>query len=203
MAQVDAAYERDVLVDPSRMPEHHQLLVVAARTFDPLVQQHLAAGLVHQLPQPPVLLLAEVRLVRVGAPQQPTDLDTAAGEVDQDPADLGARAVQELIGVAAPVGEVHPVAGLQPLERPEQAREIAAAMDQRIDLVAFGPGAAVAAAPVELRGRVAALRDGQEPIVRHHRLLVARCHAIRGTQAQPAGKRVPGPTGRGRTVVRA
>ena len=57
-----------------------------------------------------VVLLGEVRLTRVRAPEQPADVDAAAGEVGEHRADLGARTVETLVGVALPVGEVHPVA---------------------------------------------------------------------------------------------
>ena len=91
VAQVDPADEGDVVVGPIRMADHEQLLVMAAVPPDPLVEQHLAAGLVHRLHEMQVLLLAEVRLVGVRPPHEPADVDAARGQVGEDPGDLGAR----------------------------------------------------------------------------------------------------------------
>jgi hypothetical protein len=68
VAQVDAAHEGDVGVRAARVAQQHQLLVLAARAADPLVQQDLAAGAVDHRAEVEVLRLVEVELARVGAP---------------------------------------------------------------------------------------------------------------------------------------
>ena len=60
VAQVDPAHEGDVLVLPVGVADQDQLLVLAARSPDPLVEQDLAAGLVDDLADVQVLLLLEV-----------------------------------------------------------------------------------------------------------------------------------------------
>ena len=94
---------------PSRRRVTNELLVVAPAAPDALVEQDLAAGLVHLLVEREVLLLAEVRLRRVRPPEQPAHVHAAPGEVGEDVRELGAGPDEPLVGVALPVGEVDPV----------------------------------------------------------------------------------------------
>jgi hypothetical protein len=74
VAQVDPADEGDVVVLAVGVADQDQLLVLAARSPDPLVEQDLAAGLVDHLAQ--VRFCSSLKWVgaRVGAPQQARDL---------------------------------------------------------------------------------------------------------------------------------
>jgi hypothetical protein len=104
--------------------------------------QALAARGVDLLVQVAVLLLAELKAVQVRAPQQaPHHHATACRRAEQIHY-LWARRAEQLIGIAAPVGEEKEVAG-----RPRR-------------------GAAVAG--IEAGGGVAALRGGQGPVVDAH-----------------------------------
>ena len=135
VAQVDAAHEGDVVVLPVGVADQDQLLVLAAAP-DPLVEQDLAAGLVDDLAQVQVLLLLEVG-PRVGAPQA-ADLHAPAGQLGQDLPQLGALAVEQLVGVAAPVGDADHVACAAPAARPAAAGS-SGPVDQRLDQVPLGP----------------------------------------------------------------
>ena len=130
VAQVDAAHERDVTIGLVGMADDEHLLVVAAVTADPLVEQHLAAGLVHGLDEVQVLLLAEVRLIGVGPPDEAPDVHAAAGQRRQDLGDLGPRPGEPLVRIAAPVREVDPVVTFQRGELGVQPREVVAAVDE-------------------------------------------------------------------------
>ena len=59
------------------MPDDDELLVVGAEPLHPLVEQHLAAGLVELLAEVLVLRRAELQQVGVGPPHQAADLDVA------------------------------------------------------------------------------------------------------------------------------
>ena len=87
------------------MPDHEELLVVAAAVPHALVENDLASGLVDRLGQRRVALLGEVRLTRMRPPQQRADLHAASGDVGKDATDLGARSREALVAVALPVGE--------------------------------------------------------------------------------------------------
>ena len=99
VAQVDPTDEGHVLILPARMSKHHELLVVAASPADPLVEQHLAPGLVQDLSELEVLLLAELRLVRMRPPHQTPHVDAASGQLGQHLAQGGTRAVQQLVWI--------------------------------------------------------------------------------------------------------
>jgi len=71
MAEVDPTDGRDVVRHAPRSSDHCELLMVGAETADPLVGQHLTAGVVHDLPDVRVLLLGVPLLVGMGSPHQP------------------------------------------------------------------------------------------------------------------------------------
>jgi hypothetical protein len=164
VAQVDPADEGHVVVLAPAVAQHHQLLVLGARAPHPLVEHDLPTGLVDDLAQVQVLLLAEVGARWVGAPQQPAHVHAAFGQVGERRAELGAAVIKQLVRVAAPVTEADLVAGAEPLELGQQPAEVGHAMHDRHDQVALGPSPAVTAAPVDLGGRVAPPRRAQEPV---------------------------------------
>jgi hypothetical protein len=164
VAQVDPAHEGQVALGVAGVADDDELLVVAAGRPDPLVQEDLAAGLVDHLAELEGFLLAEL-VAGMGAPQQPADLHAPLGQLGQERPQLGAVVVQVLVGVAAPVGEVHLVILVQLTQALGQPGQVGAPVDQRPDQVAVGPGLAVGTPPpVDPGGRVAALVGGQEPV---------------------------------------
>ena len=98
----------------------------------PHVEQALAAGRLDLLAEMPVLLLAEREPVQVRAPDQSLDDHAAGGGRAQRARHLRAGRVQHLVGIAAPVGEHHQVAGPHPAEACEQLGEVGPAMNQRV-----------------------------------------------------------------------
>ena len=116
VAEVDPAHERDVVVGTVVAPDHEQLLVVAAAASHPLVEQDLAARLVDRLDERVVLLFGEVRLTRVRAPQQPRTCTPRRARSARTVADLRPRPVEAFVGIALPVGEVHPVVAPERLQ---------------------------------------------------------------------------------------
>jgi hypothetical protein len=94
--------------------DDQELLVVAAKPAHPLVGHQLAAGPIDQRAQHPVGVLVEPDQGRVGAPQQPPDSHTAAGQPDQQRTELASRTGQPTGGVDTPIGQVHPVASAEP-----------------------------------------------------------------------------------------
>jgi hypothetical protein len=113
VTQVDPADEGDIALDVAAVPDDEQLLVMRPEPRYPLVEQHLRAGPVELRPESLVLLRAQVQVIGVRAPQQRTDLHSGPREVAQQVTDGRAVREQPLVGVAAPVGEVHPVAAAQ------------------------------------------------------------------------------------------
>jgi hypothetical protein len=172
VAEVDPTHEGDVLVLPAEMADQDQLLVLASRPPDPLVEQDLAACLVDHLAQVQVLLLVEVGETRVGAPEQAPHLHPPPGQVGQEGPELGALTVQPLVGVAPPVGDGDQVALAQRAQGGQQPPVVGGPMDQRLDPVPLGPGPPVPPAPVDLGRLVASFLSRQEPVLgRHLRLL--------------------------------
>ena len=92
-------------------------------------------------------------------------MDAAPGEVAEHRADLGAGTVEAFVGVALPVGQVHPVVALEAAQLTVEPAEVLGPVDEHLDVVARGPRPAVAAAAVDLGGDVAALGRRQEPVV--------------------------------------
>ena len=118
VTQVDASGERNVLFGRVRMTDDDEFLVMRSSEAHPLVEQHLPAGGVHLNAEMAILLRAEPEPVRVGAPQQPLDADTAARGIGEHGSNLtpwlGAEA---LVRVTAPVGEEKLIAGSELLDR--------------------------------------------------------------------------------------
>jgi len=88
---VDAAQEGDVALGLVAVTQDNELLVVRAPGPHAHVEHALAAGGVDLLAQMPVLLRREGQAVPVGAPYQPTNVDTAPGRVREHRANLGVR----------------------------------------------------------------------------------------------------------------
>ena len=110
------------------MSKHHELLVVAAAPADPFVEQHLAPGLVQDLSELEVLLLAELRLVRMRPPHQTSHVDAVPGQIGQDLAQSGTRAVQQLVRISPPIREEEVIAGPQSGKAGVEAFEVCGAV---------------------------------------------------------------------------
>ena len=80
MTQVDAADEGHVVLVVPWAEKHHELLMMRATAADALVQQQVASSSVHDAGELALLLLVEAEQLRMGAPQEPSDLDTARRE---------------------------------------------------------------------------------------------------------------------------
>jgi hypothetical protein len=105
VAQVDPAHVGHIPFGAAAVTQHNELLVVGPAGAHPHVQQALAAGGDDRLPQVAVFLQAEPEPVQVRAPQQAAHDDPPAGRLGQHPRHLRARAIEPLVGIAAPVGE--------------------------------------------------------------------------------------------------
>jgi len=68
VAQIDPPDEGDILILAFEVLEQDELLVVAPGPADPLVHQDFPARFVHHLSELLVLLLAELPLIGMGAP---------------------------------------------------------------------------------------------------------------------------------------
>jgi hypothetical protein len=165
VTQVDPADERHVIVGSGNVAHDDELLVMASTAPDALVKNHFPAGLVDFAHEPGILLLEIVRPTRVRTPYQAAHVNATPRQIGEHAPDLCARAGETLVGIALPVSEVHPVAPLARAEDLVQTREIFGAVDQNLNPVALRPGLAVAASPIDIRRRVAALPRGQEPII--------------------------------------
>ena len=165
VAEVDAADERHVVVGPSGAADHEQLLVVAARRGAParraaprrrprltsFVSARFCCSAKLRLASGASATAARARARR--APRR------SASTVRQ----LGAGPGEALVGVAVPVGEVHPVAGVGASTAPRsRRREVGRAVDQHLDPVALAPARGARAA-VDPRRRVAPVRGREEP----------------------------------------
>ncbi len=156
VAKVDAADERHILARRARVPQHDQLLVMAAAPPGPGVQQDLAAVRVDLPDELRVGLLGLAQRLRVGPPQQAEHPDPPPGRPAQHLAGRGTRAIQELVEVTPEVQEIDLVAVLGGVDLGVQPGEVAAPVHQRLDQVAGGEGA-------EVGGPVGTVALGQEP----------------------------------------
>jgi hypothetical protein len=161
--QVDATDEGDAAVRIVGAMDDQQLLVVAAEAAHPLVGDQLPPGPVDQRAHHPVGVLIEPDQGRMGAPQQPPDGHSAAGEGSQQRPQLAARAGQLASGVDAPVGPIHPIPGAESGQQLVQPPEVGGPIHMHRDPVPSRPGLAVTVLGVDGRGRVATLVSGQEP----------------------------------------
>ena len=173
------------------MAEDDELLVMAASASNPLVQKDLAARLVHDGPQVHVLLLAEVALVRVGAPHQTPDVDPSPGELAEHATDLRPGPRQLLVGVPPPVGEHDQVAGIQTLKRRVEALEVFTAVHERPDRVPLRPSGMAGVTSIQVGVGVPSLVRGEEPVVGPH--VAMRSHSeVSMNRSEHAGARQGG-----------
>lgn len=107
VAEVDPAHKGHVLLRLALPPDHEELLVMRPEPADPLIEQHLPAGLVDLRAQALVLLRVEREAVRMRPPEKTSHVDPGMGEVDQNLADGGAFRKQLFVPVAPPVGEIN------------------------------------------------------------------------------------------------
>ena len=156
--EVDAADVGDVAGGVGVVPDHDELLVVAAQRADALVEQHLGAHRAQVRGETPVLgdVVAEHRQVR--APQQPAHPRPAACRVGERLADGGPVVAELLVAVAAPPEEQHLLAGAGGGQAGGEDPVVRAAVDPRAHVVALGPRA-------QAGRRVPALGLGEEPVV--------------------------------------
>ncbi len=174
VAQIDPADEGDVPVGVPVVLDHEQLLVVRAEPADPLVQQHLPAGLVDLVAQVLVLLGVVGQVLRVRAPDQAADLDAVLGQIAEHLTHARALGQQFLVGVPAPVGEVDPVPGGQLTEFLVEPAEVVRTVQHRSDLIAGHPAETVVPGnPVDVGRGVAPLLGREEPASRR---IVCRLH---------------------------
>ena len=156
VAQVDPAYERDVAAGGTRMPDHHQLLVMAAGPAGPGVEQHLAAVLVNLPDELGVGFLGLPQRLGLGAPEQAEDLHPPARGAAEYVTDGRVGTVEQFVQVTAEVQEVDLVAGLGRVQFGVQPGEVAAPVHQRLDQVPDREGAQVG-------GGVGPVAIAQEP----------------------------------------
>jgi hypothetical protein len=156
VAEVDAAHERDVTGRASGVAQHDQFLVVTAAAPGPGIEQDLAAVVVDLPDELGVGRLGLVQCLGLRAPQKPEDPDPAARGAAQHLADLGPRAVEALVQVAAEIQEVDLVARLGGLELSAQPGEVTVPVHQRLDQVAGGERP-------EVGSQVGPVALGQEP----------------------------------------
>jgi len=116
----------------------------------------------------PVLLFAEREPVEVRAPHQALDHHSSPRRVREDPRDLGSRAVQELVGISAPIGEQQQVAGPEGLHASKQFSEVLLAVNQRRDLVVDRERPTAGVSTAQQGGRVAPLCRADQPLVDGH-----------------------------------
>ena len=164
VTQVDAADEGDVVLGPGA-PEEDELLMVAATAPHSFVEHELAAGFVDLVDELGVLLLAEVRDTRVRPPEETADVHATPREIREDVGELGARSVETFVGIAFPVGQVHPVVPFEPAQLVVEPAEVLGPVDEHPHVVAFGPRRAVAPAAVDVGRWIPSFGGGQEPAV--------------------------------------
>ena len=139
-----------------------------AEAADPLVEEDLAARSVHHHADVRVLLLAELRLVRVRAPDKAANVDAAADGRRQYRSQLGARPRHPLARIPTPFQEPDMVTGPQTSHVLVEPGEISRTVNQGRDLVSLGPGSAITSLAIDRRRSVAALGWIQEPFVDRH-----------------------------------
>ena len=168
VAQVDTTDERDVEVRAARMTQHDELLMMGTARPDPHVEQALTAGSHDVLAEMAILLLAERELVQVRAPHQPLHHDASGRRGAQRAGDLDSFLVEDLVGIAAPIGEQHQIAGAGTGNAPGELREVHLAVNKRHHRVAGRPGRAVRVTAIEAGRGVTAFVSCQEPLADVH-----------------------------------
>ena len=138
VAEVDAADEGEVLLVATVVQEQHQLLMMRPSAPDTGVQEQDPAGAIHDLGKIAGLPLVEAEDPRVGAPEEPSDIDTSTGEPGERIPECRTARSEELVGVAPPLGQQHLIAGTERRETVDQPTEVGRAVDQRLDVVPDG-----------------------------------------------------------------
>jgi hypothetical protein len=157
VAQVDPSDERHVGVWGAGMPHHDQFLMVRAAPPNALIEEDLPARLAHLIGQIPVLFGAERETIRVGPPDEAPHIDPASNQIAQERANLGTPVAQALVGVAAPVREVHFVTIDECHQLIDKFFEIRRTMNESAHLVALGPRFHLSSTGIDPCRRVAAL----------------------------------------------
>jgi hypothetical protein len=157
VAQVDSSDERDVGVRGAGMSQDDHFLVVRAAPPNALIEEHFPARVAHLIGQKPVLLGAEREAVRMGPPDEAPHIHSASNQIAQERANLGTHVAQALVGVAAPVGEVHLVGIDERHQLIDEFCEIRGTVNESAHFVAFGPRFRLSSTAIDSRCRVAAL----------------------------------------------
>jgi hypothetical protein len=157
VAQVDPSDERHVGVWGAGMSQDDQFLVVRAAPPNALIEEYFPARVAHLVGQEPVLFGAERETVRVGPPDEAPHIHSASNQIAQERANLGTHVAQALVGVAAPVGEMHLVGIDERHQRIDEFCEIRRSVNESAHFVALGPRFRLSSTGVDPRRRVAAL----------------------------------------------
>ena len=136
VTQVDPADECAVELRPAGMTQHDELLVVRTAGPHPHVEQAAPPGGVDLLAEVAILPLGELEAIQVRSPDEAPDDHAPLGRLAQQRPDLGALAVEALIGIAAPVREEQQVTGPHRSYGGHEGREVLGAVDERPHLVA-------------------------------------------------------------------
>jgi hypothetical protein len=168
VAEVDAPDKSDVIFGLVGVPDDHQLLVMRSAQTHSLVEQNLTPSCVDLLAEVAVLRGAESEPIQVRAPDQSSNDHASSRCVREYSPNLTLGAVaQPLVRVAAPVGEVQLIAGLQIANGFQQAAEVHVSVHQRFDPVAGAPCRPVRSTSVKRCEVVAALGARQIPAAWH------------------------------------
>ena len=151
--EVDAADEGYVAAQIVAVPDHHELLVVAAQGTHPVVGEELTTGGVHCPDQSPVLPCSADQPRRMGSPHQSLDHDAVVTGTAQRLVQGEPLVGEDPVGVDAPADEEHQVTGCGVLERVGEGSELGPPVDQGTDGVAGGPGSEVGGVVIPLGTR--------------------------------------------------
>jgi hypothetical protein len=117
-------------------------------------------------------------------------VDTLCRKLGQSLADLSSRTGETLVRISTPVGEVDPISAIEVAQALVQVAEICGSVNQRLDLIALGPGSPITTSPIDLGRGIAPLVGRKEPTLasghRNRSLLREHPHACRNA----AGPRV-------------
>ena len=86
VTQIDATDEGQIVFVTAGVEQQNELLVVRPTPSDASIQKHDPTSIVHDAGKIARLRLVETEHLRMGAPQQPTDLDAACRETGQQSA---------------------------------------------------------------------------------------------------------------------
>jgi hypothetical protein len=146
--------------------EQHQLLVVRPAAPDTGVQEQDPACIIHDAGESAGLAFVESEHLRMGAPEEPSDLDASARETGEQLVQARPARAKELIVVPPPIDEQHLVPRTEHRETTDESREVGGPVDQRFDTVADGPGAIRLPIVVDGSRWIAALLRRKEPFGR-------------------------------------